>query len=121
VTVREVVAKMVQAVILWSVLVGCLIAGLLAALRLRRALAAQAGPNDLGGVREPRAEPVPDVPTAGARLTPAEPLPAPVHYAPEPVPVPAAARSRMNNSGARFSGRSAGRAGSRSPAMPIRP
>ena len=111
---------MFQAVILWGVLAGCLMAGLLAGLARKRVRVVQAGPDDLGGVHELRAAPVPTVPTTGARVAPAEPIPAPVFHAPEPVEMPVAARRRMNNSSARFGGSPAGRVGARGPAMPTR-
>jgi hypothetical protein len=106
-----------QAVILWSVLVGCLTAGLLAGLQLRRARAARPGPDDLGGVRELCAAPAPIMPAAGAQTTTEPPMPpSPVL----PAPVSVAARSRMNNGGARFGGQVSGRTSARRPAMPTR-
>ena len=108
---------MFQAVILWSVLVGCLTAGLLAGLQLRRARAAGSGPDELGGVRELSMAPAPIVPPAGAQTTaeaPATPTPG------YPAPVSVAARTRMNNGGARFGGRATGRSEARGQAMPTR-
>ena len=108
---------MFQAVIVWSVLVGCLTAGLLAGLQLRSARAARPGPDDLGGVRELSTAPAPIVPAAGAQTTAEAPAtPSPVH----PAPVSVAARTRMNNGGARFGARASVRSEARGQAMPTR-